>query len=77
VRHVKQHRRYMQYFSLKPLRERGSVRCLGIDLRLGVILDGYAEECEGVDSTGSWWESGAGCYKHSNVSVAFIKSGTV
>lgn len=44
----------MQYFSLKPVGERASVRCLWLGLRLGVILDGYAEECEGVDSTGSW-----------------------
>ena len=30
-----------------------------------------------MDSAGSWWDAGAGCYKHSNVSVAFVKSGTV
>ena len=29
------------------------MQCLGIGLRLGLVLDGYAEECEGVDSTGS------------------------
>lgn len=54
MRHVRQHKRYMQYFSLNPVRERSGVQYLGIGLRLRVILDEYAEECEGVDSAGSW-----------------------
>ena len=49
MRHARQHKRYMQYFSLNPVREGSGVQCLGIGLRFGVVLDEYAEECDCVD----------------------------